>query len=113
VFASTPLQKPPQAEPSVAHCGRAPCGAPLAGVHAPTCPGTSHASQVPLQARSQQTRSTHAPDPHCPARAQAWPAASLETQTPAEHQYAEPAQSPSTVQVPAQAVPAQVYGAQV
>jgi hypothetical protein len=69
---------------------------------------------VPLQARSQQTPSTHAPDAHWPARAQDRPAPSFATQTPPEHQPGgEPAQSPSAVQVPAQVAPAQEYGSQV
>jgi len=46
----TPLQLPPQEEPSVPQAARNPCGAPLTAVQAPTLPGTSHAWHWPLQA---------------------------------------------------------------
>jgi hypothetical protein len=39
----TPLQLPPQEEPSVPQAARNPCGAPATAVQAPTLPGTSHA----------------------------------------------------------------------
>jgi hypothetical protein len=59
-----PSQLPPQTVPSEAHATRLPWGAPLAGLHVPTFPATSQASHCPLQARSQQNPSTHAPLAH-------------------------------------------------
>ena len=41
---------------------RAPWGAPATGEHVPTCIATLHASQLPVQARSQHTESTQMPD---------------------------------------------------
>ena len=62
-----PSQAPPQTDPSDEHAGREPCGAPEASVEqVPGLPATSHASHWPVQARSQQTPSTHAPDAHSP-----------------------------------------------
>jgi hypothetical protein len=62
-----PLQVPPQTEPSVAQAAREPCGAPeLTVVQVPTLLVTSHAWHWPLQALSQQTPSTQAPEAHSP-----------------------------------------------
>lgn len=41
-----------------------PCGAPVTALHLPTAPGTSHASQLPVQVESQQTPSVQKPLPH-------------------------------------------------
>jgi hypothetical protein len=59
--------------PEPVQAPREPCGWPeVTGEQVPTLPSTSHASQVPLHARSQQTPSTQLPDLHCPG-VQAWP----------------------------------------
>jgi hypothetical protein len=58
---------PPQA-------ARAPCGAPeITGAQWPGAAAVSHASQLPVQAPSQQTPSTHRLDPHSPPPAQGDP----------------------------------------
>jgi hypothetical protein len=100
---AAPSQEPPQAEPSVAHEGLAPCGAPATGVQVPRAPATSQAWHWPPQAWSQQRPSTQKPEAHCPAAPQGWPPVSLGTQTPAA-QKLPPAQSPSARQVPLQVV---------
>lgn len=56
---STPLQVPPQDEPSVAQAVRLPRGAPVVGVHVPTLPELSHAWHWPVHEELQQTPSVH------------------------------------------------------
>jgi hypothetical protein len=69
----TPSQRPPQAVPSVAQALRVPCGVPVAVEQVPTLPATSHASHWPVQARLQQTPSTHSPLAHWLSPPQAVP----------------------------------------
>jgi hypothetical protein len=64
---SVPLHVPPQAEPSVVHAARAPCGAPATAVQTPWSPETSHAWHWPLHAVSQQYPSAQCPVPHSPS----------------------------------------------
>jgi hypothetical protein len=79
----TPLQAPPQDEPSLAQVARTPCGAPLTAVQAPTLPATSHAWHWPLQAVLQQTPSTQLPFTHWLLEVQARASAFFGTQAPA------------------------------
>jgi hypothetical protein len=58
-----------------------------------------HTSHGPAHAESQQTPSTHTPDPHCRLRLQLAPLACWTTQAPAALQYAKGAQSASLVHV--------------
>jgi len=60
----TPSQLPPHSVPSEAQAFRVPCGPPVAVEQVPALPATSHASHWPVQARSQQTPSTHCPVAH-------------------------------------------------
>jgi hypothetical protein len=78
-----PSHSPPQADPSVAHAGRAPCGAPATARQVPAEPKTSQAWHCPLQAWSQQTPSTQFPVAHWLAPPHEAPATSCGTQTPA------------------------------
>jgi hypothetical protein len=109
---TAPSQAPPQGDPSVAHCGRPACGAPATAVQVPTAPATSQASHCPPQAASQHTPSTQWPLAHWFAAEQVAAAGSFAVQTPPEHQLPA-AQSASTAQDPAQAVPPQAYWPQV
>src|ERR1700730_653740 len=69
-----PSQTPPQAEPSVAHAGRVPCGAQEVPVgQPPTLPGTSQAWDWPAQAAVQQTPSAQMPPAHSAEPPQAVP----------------------------------------
>jgi hypothetical protein len=73
-FPTNPLHAsaflPSQARPTqtsavpATHAARAPCGAPTTAVHVPEDPTPSQASHCPVQARSQQTPSTQASEPH-------------------------------------------------
>jgi hypothetical protein len=106
-----PSQAPPHADPSVAQCVRAPCGAPTAGAQVPNEPATSQASHWPSQAASQQTPSTQKPLAHWPGAPQAPPFGCFGTQTPPEHQFPG-AQEPPAEQAPAQTDPLQAYAPQ-
>jgi len=109
---TTPLQLPPQEDPSLAQAERAPWGAPVTGLHVPTLPATLQASHCPPQATLQHTPSTHWPVPHWFAALQAAPGPPFGTHAPPEHQEAA-LQSASPLQVSRQAVAPQAYGAQV
>jgi hypothetical protein len=61
---SEPLQLPPHADPSLAHAGRPPDGAPLTGEQVPVDPARLHASHCPEHALLQQTPSVQLPDVH-------------------------------------------------
>jgi hypothetical protein len=56
---------------------RLPWGSPLTETHLPRLPATSHAWHWPSQLDSQQTPSTHAPEPHCPSLVQVVPLTTL------------------------------------
>ena len=106
-----PSQVPPHEDPSEAHAGRAPCGAPSTARHAPGLLGTSHAWHCPLQDWSQQTPSAQNPEAHWFAPAQAAPGPSWGVQTPAEQKLLAE-QSASRTQSPRHAVAPQTYGSQ-
>lgn len=61
---SEPLHDDWQAPLPVHAVRTVPWTLPMTAEHLPTEPPTSHASHWPLQAESQQTPSTHLPDPH-------------------------------------------------
>jgi hypothetical protein len=75
VIVSVPLHTGPHSEPEPVpvHAERAPCGAPVTGLHVPTTPVTSHAAHWALQPVSQHTPSTQKPEPHSAALPQATP----------------------------------------
>jgi hypothetical protein len=104
-----PSHAPPQRLPSLAQVGRAPCGAPPTAVQVPTLPATSQASHWPPQATLQQTPSTQFEFAHWESAEQFEPSISLEMEMPPEH-HSPAAQSPSTTQLPLQAVAPQVNG---
>ena len=79
----TPSQLPPQADPSLAHAAREPCGEPVTALQTPTLPGTSQAWHWPLQALLQQIPSTQLPFEHWFAAEHEPPSAIFGTQAPA------------------------------
>jgi hypothetical protein len=78
----TPSQAPPQRLPSVAHCARAPIGAPVTGMQVPGFAAWLHAWHCPVQAPLQHTPSAQKPDTHAFPALQAVPFASLGTHWP-------------------------------
>jgi hypothetical protein len=76
-----PAQAPPAHSPGE-QLVRVPCGGPTTVVHAPSSPGTSHASHCAPHALSQQTPSTQLPDRHVRPAAQPTPFAAFGPQLP-------------------------------
>jgi hypothetical protein len=105
-----PSHDPPQADPSLAHAGRAPWGAPTTGEHVPADPATSQAWHCPPQAVSQHTPSAQKPLPHSPGTAHGSPGPFCGTHEPLE-QKSPGAQSRSAEHDPRHAVAPQTYGA--
>ena len=108
----TPLQVPPQAEPSSAHDGRVPTGAPVTSVQVPSDPETLHASHCPLQGALQQKPSTQNPLAHSVLPVQVSPFVLAGTHAPASQR--KPVwHCVSVVQVVRQTVALQRYGSQL
>jgi len=78
----TPSQLPPQAEPSLRHAARRPCGAPVTVVQTPSKPGASHAWHCPPHALLQHNPSTQLPFAHCSDAVHAPPSAIFGTHAP-------------------------------
>jgi hypothetical protein len=106
-----PSQVPPQPDPSSAHAGRAPCGAPeVSVVHVPANGATSHASHWPEQARSQQNPSAQMFDAHCESNEHELPSGCFGTHwRVAPSQRLPMLQSASAAQVVLHAVVPQTY----
>ena len=109
-FALEPVHVPWQT-PKPLQDGRPPCGAPVTVVQVPRRPATSQASHCPLQARSQQTESTHWLFTHSPSREQLSPPVRSGWQIPAEQKALAP-QSESLAQDPSQMPPRHCFGSQ-
>src|SRR5690606_36844111 len=99
-----PSQRPPQT-PVPAQAGRPDRDKPVTGAHVPTEPASPQASQVPSQARSQQTLSMQKPLAHWVSPLQGAPSTCRGTHTPAEQKVRSVRQSASIAQSPLQVVP--------